>query len=128
MASGEVILAVAVLSIILTAPLGAIAIKIFGEKVLDRGEHSVYRFKEVREKLELPRVGQRLRNKDSGKLWKVIEEKEMWLDDPGPVPSIYLRLWNENSGDGPGTGKTMAIQYKPGDQKFDTHWEILYDW
>jgi solute carrier family 9B (sodium/hydrogen exchanger), member 1/2 len=36
--SGEVILAVAVLSIIITAPAGAIAITLLGEKVLDRSE------------------------------------------------------------------------------------------
>ena len=34
---GEVILAVSVLSIVLTAPLGAVGIKVVGERVLDRG-------------------------------------------------------------------------------------------
>ncbi|MEJ2025395.1 MAG: cation:proton antiporter, partial [Deltaproteobacteria bacterium] len=65
-ASGEVILAVAVLSILLTAPLGAIGIMIFGERVLDRGERSTYRFKELREVLDLPHVGERVTSKDFG--------------------------------------------------------------
>jgi solute carrier family 9B (sodium/hydrogen exchanger), member 1/2 len=58
-ASGEVNLAVAVLSILLTAPIGAIGIMIMGEKILDHGERSTYRFKELEEKVGLPRVGEK---------------------------------------------------------------------
>jgi solute carrier family 9B (sodium/hydrogen exchanger), member 1/2 len=126
--SGEVILAVAVLSIILTAPLGAIGIKVFGERILDHGEHSVYRFKEIRKNLGLPRVGQSVRNKRSGKVWKVIEEKEVWIGDTKQTPAISLRFWNEDSGNGPGTGKTLASNFKPNGRNFEENWEILYDW
>jgi hypothetical protein len=77
--AGEVILAVAVLSILLTAPLGAFGIMLVGEKVLDHSERSAYRFKELRGKMDLPRVGERVRSKQYGTVWKVIEEKEIWL-------------------------------------------------
>ncbi|MBL7181382.1 MAG: cation:proton antiporter [Pseudomonadota bacterium] len=137
-ASGEVILAVAVLSILLTAPIGAIGIMIFGEKILDHGERSIYRFKELREKLALPHVGERVRNKLSGKVWKVIEQKELWLEEPAAagnlaepsklIPAIYLRYWEEQTSKGPGKGRTKSFQYSLKDSSFQEHWEILYDW
>ncbi len=126
--SGELILAIAVLSILLTAPLGAIGIMVMGERILDHGEKSTYKFKELREALELPRVGERVRSKKYGTVWKVIEEKEVWLNSPEPVPAIYVRYWKENSGNGPGTGKTISHNYSPSDTSFQNHWEILYDW
>ena len=51
------------LSILITAPLGAIAIRSLGEKVLEVSLKPEYRFKDLREKLGLARVGQRLREK-----------------------------------------------------------------
>ena len=137
-AAGEVILAIAVLSILITAPLGAIGIMIFGEKVLDYGEQSAYRFKELREKLGLPHVGERVRSKVSGTVWKVIEQKEVWMDDMAKsgrskdalnlLPAIYLRYWKESETTGTGKGKTLSYQYTQKDPSFDDHWEILYDW
>jgi NhaP-type Na+/H+ or K+/H+ antiporter len=137
-ASGEVILAVAVLSILLTAPIGAIGIMIFGEKILDYGELSMYRFKELREKLALPHVGERVRSKVSGSIWKVIEQKEVWLKNPARsggsegalslLPAIYLRYWRESKNTGTGTGKTLSYHYTQKDRSFQDHWEILYDW
>jgi hypothetical protein len=137
-ASGEVILAVAVLSILLTAPLGAIGIMIFGERVLDYSAHSTYRFKDLREKLELPRVGEVVRSKRHGTAWKIIEEKEVWIEgradykDPSrglhPIPAIYLRYWCRDTSKGPGTGRTMSYRYSHQDPSFHTHWEVLYDW
>ena len=137
-AAGEVILAVAVLSILITAPLGAIGIMIFGERILDYGEQSAYRFKELRKKLALPHVGERVRSKISGTIWKVIEQKEVWLEDGGkPVssqtalnslPAIYLRYWKESENTGTGKGKTLSHHYTQTDPSFDDHWEILYDW
>ena len=137
-ASGEVILAVAVLSILLTAPIGAIGIMIFGEKILDYGEFSPYKFKELREKLALPHVGEMVRSKHSGKIWKVIEQKEVWLEDPfigdnpddGPhiFPAIYLRYWGKDTSNEPGKGKTISFYYSQKEPSFQDHWEILYDW
>jgi solute carrier family 9B (sodium/hydrogen exchanger), member 1/2 len=127
-ASGEVILAVAVLSILLTAPLGAIGISLLGNHVLDRGDRSTYSFKELRAKLDLPRAGERLRNKRSSIVWKVIEEKEVWQEGPNSIPTIELRLWQEKTTKGPGTGKTIMCRYSQESPVFHDQWEVLYDW
>ena len=137
-ASGEVILAVAVLSILLTAPLGAIGIMIMGERILDYGDTSPYRFRNLRIKLNLPRVGERVRSKRYNTVWKIIEEKEEWIAAPESlhagqsrndrVPSILIRYWKEGSGHRPGTGKTISFRYSQTDPSFHDHWEVLYDW
>ncbi len=129
-ASGEVILAVAVLSILLTAPIGAIGIIISGEKILDYGEKSPYKFKDLREKHGLPRVGERVRSKHFGTVWKIIEEKEIWMEAPNKqlIPGIFVNYWREDTTSGPGTGKTMSYRYSQNDPPFDNYWEILYDW
>jgi NhaP-type Na+/H+ or K+/H+ antiporter len=135
-AAGEVILAVAVLSILLTAPLGAIGIMYFGERFLDKEERPAYRFRELREQLELPAVGERVASRRHGTIWKIIEEKEVWLEPDGPsesprkapLPAIYIRFWKEGSGTTPGTGKTQSYRYSRIDPSFHDHWEILYDW
>lgn len=137
-ASGEVILAVAVLSILTTAPIGAIGIMIFGERVLDHGEHlAFHRFKDLREKLQVPRVGERVRSKQFGTVWKVIEEREVWVKPPQTppspagislIPAIELRYWRQDTSDGPSTGKTMNYRYSQLDPSFGDHWEVLYDW
>jgi hypothetical protein len=137
-ASGEVILAMAVLSILLTAPLGAIGIIIMGERVLDYGETSPYRFRNLRTKLSLPRVGERVRSKRYNTVWKIIEEKEEWITAPdgplyrqapgGKAPSIFIKYWKEGSGDRPGTGRTINFRYSQSDPSFHDHWEVLYDW
>jgi NhaP-type Na+/H+ or K+/H+ antiporter len=137
-ASGEVILAIAVLSILLTAPIGAIGIMIFGERILDYGELSVYRFKELRDKLELPHVGERVRSKVSGTIWKVIEQKEMWVKEPSAsgssdanprmIPAIYIRYWGEEISNNSGKDKTLSYRYTQEDTSFKENWEILYDW
>jgi solute carrier family 9B (sodium/hydrogen exchanger), member 1/2 len=137
-ASGEVILAVAVLSILLTAPIGAIGIMTMGERILDYGERVSFRFRDLREKLALPRVGERVASKRFGTVWKVIEEKEIWLPNQSTqvkeestaflIPAIQIRYWREDTSTGPGTGKTMSYQYSQEDPSFIDHWEILYDW
>jgi NhaP-type Na+/H+ or K+/H+ antiporter len=129
---GEVILAVAVLSILATAPLGAIGISLMGEQVLEKEEVNVYRFKVLREALKLPRVGERVRNKRHGTVWKVIEEKELWLPPPEAagaaadlIPALVLRFWKVNDGQSRGKGKTLRHSYTPGDLSFVRYWEIL---
>jgi NhaP-type Na+/H+ or K+/H+ antiporter len=129
-ASGELILAVAVLSILLTAPLGAIGIIISGEKILDYGILSPYKFKDLRVKHGLPRVGERVRSKLFGTVWKIIEEKEVWMEGPDEqtVPGIFVKYWREDTASAPGTGKTMSYRYSQNDPPFHNYWEILYDW
>jgi NhaP-type Na+/H+ or K+/H+ antiporter len=126
---GEIILAVAVLSILVTAPLGAIGISIMGERVLEKDEVNVYRFKVLRDSLNLPRVGERVRHRRHGTVWKVIEEQEIWVEGPGPdaparVPALALRFWKVKEGQS-GKGKTYRHHYTPGDHSFALHWEIL---
>ena len=60
-------------------------------------------------------------------MWKIIEEKEVWVEDEeaGPVPAIYLRFWKPNSGRGPGTGKTMEYKYSHFDPSFHRFWEVM---
>jgi hypothetical protein len=133
-AGGEVILAVAVLSILVTAPLGAIGIMLLGEPILEEEKLTSYRFKTLREKLQLPRVGERIRSKKHGTIWKIIEEKEVWIDEveearlePGPTPAIYIRFWKPESSTVPGRGKTMEYRYSFIDSSFHANWEVLYD-
>lgn len=133
-ASGDVILAIAVLSILLTAPLGALGIMVLGEKVLDHGDRYSFRFRDLRESLGLPRVGERVRSRQYDTVWKVIEEKEEWIQETGKdgktrmQPAISLRYWKDDPRYGPGSGKTMTYRYSQLDPHFDRYWEILYDW
>ncbi|MFP4476023.1 MAG: cation:proton antiporter [Desulfatibacillaceae bacterium] len=131
-AGGEVILAVAVLSILVTAPLGAVGIMFLGERVLDQGKHSTYRFKDLRERLGLPHVGERVREKEADRVWKVIEQREDWMPTKGDgedaEPAIYLRLWREDTRTGPGTGKTRTLLFSPEEPAFTDRFEVLYDW
>ena len=129
---GELILALAVLSILLTAPLGAIGVSWWGDKVLEPEERNTYRFKTLRERLNLPHVGQRVRHKISRSRWKVIEEKELWVENPpenggppGVIPAVYLRFWKPKDGQDPGRGKTLSHRYLPGDESFAKYWEVL---
>jgi NhaP-type Na+/H+ or K+/H+ antiporter len=128
---GGLILALAVLSILLTAPLGAIGVSWWGEKVLEPEERHLYRFKTLREKLDLPHVGQWVRHKIRRTRWKVIEEKELWVENqpgngrPGVIPAVYLRFWKPKDGQDPGRGKTLSHRYIPGDDSFSHYWEIL---
>jgi len=129
---GEVILAVAVLSILVTAPIGAIGISLYGERVLEKDYLAVMRFKTLREQLALPRVGQRVRHKITGTIWKVIEEREVWVEAPDPapdgtqlVPAIHLRYWRPRPDLALGKGKTLFYAYTLEDRSFAENWEIL---
>jgi hypothetical protein len=111
---------------------------VLGERILDREERPIYRFKELRDDLELPRVGERVRSKTHGTVWKIIEEKEIWLDIPAEgvpsgngeqlYPAIQIRYWKEDTSNGPGTGRTLFYRYSQIDPSFHKFWEVLYDW
>jgi hypothetical protein len=102
-----------------------------GDRVLEKEEVNVYRFKVLREALKLPRVGERVRHKKSGRVWKVIEERELWVQQPGEagaavelVPALALRFWKVMD-DSRGQGNTLRHRYTPGDHSFERYWEIL---
>jgi hypothetical protein len=71
-------------------------------------------------------------------VWKVIEEKEVWLNANGvpavgepegqAMSAIYQRYWVDNENGKKGFGKTMDIYYTRDNIPFHTNWEILYDW
>ncbi len=69
-----------------------------------------------------------------GTIWKIIEEKEVWLDpveteglETEPAPAIYIRYWKPDTASAPGTGKTMEYRYSFIDSSFQANWEIVYD-
>jgi hypothetical protein len=111
---------------------------VLAQRSLQHGKRSAYRFKELRDRLDLPHVGERVRSKDFGTIWKIIEEKEVWIEsdlDAGSIgqakglrPAIHLRYWKEDPGAGPGKGGTMVYRYSQQDPSFHNHWEVLYDW
>jgi Kef-type K+ transport system membrane component KefB len=65
----------------------------------------------------------------SGKMWKVIEEKETWHDPESedPVPAIILRIWEISDETPPGSGSTRYLKYTPLEEPFGRKWEIIYD-
>ena len=125
---GEIILAVAVLSILITAPAGAIGIKFLGERVLKESKRSPYSFKELRQKLGLPRVGERILENATGNRWKVIEEKESWHESESgdPIPAIVLRIWETGDEAAIGSGPTRYLKYTPLEEPFGRKWEVVF--
>jgi hypothetical protein len=85
----------------------------------------------IREK-HLARVGDTVRSKKYGTLWRVIEKREIWLnasDDPPTgeyraIPGIYLCYWRVQEGQRPGIGKMLGYSYSLHDNTFETNWEI----
>ena len=104
----------------------------------DHGQRSAYRFKALRQALALPHVGERLLHRPSGEVWKVIEEKEVWLDqnDSRDVaggqrpaePAIYQRYWKTDSNAPAGKGLTREYYFTRMEQGIKNEWEILFDW
>ncbi len=86
----------------------------------------------IREK-KLPRVGQTVRSKKHGTLWRVMEKREVWLnttDDPKTgefraMPAIYLSYWKIQKGVLSGIGKMMGYAYSLHDNTFEANWEIV---
>lgn len=82
---------------------------------------------------KLPRIGQTVRSKKYGTLWRVMEKREVWQnagDDPKTsqprmVPAIYLSYWRIKEGEMPGVGKMMGFLYTLYDNTFETNWEIV---
>jgi hypothetical protein len=81
---------------------------------------------------KLPRVGQTVRSKKYGTLWRVMEKREVWQttsDDPETgeprmIPAIYLVYWKVRRGVLPGIGKMMGYAYTLHDNTFEVNWEV----
>jgi len=83
---------------------------------------------------KLPRVGQTVRSRKYGSLWRIMEKKEVWQNvqgddpetsEPRMVPAIYLAYWRVKEGVLPGVGKLMGFVYTSYDNTFDSNWEIV---
>ncbi len=88
---------------------------------------------EVEQVKGLPHVGNTVRSKKYGTLWRVMEKREMWehsADDPTSghgrlVPAIYLRYWKIRDDKIPGIGKMLGYTYTALDNTFESNWEIV---
>jgi len=82
---------------------------------------------------KLPKVGQTVRSRKYGTLWRVMEKREVWqstVDDPlggksHLTPAIYLSYWKIKKGVLPGIGKMMGYAYTIYDTTFESNWEIV---
>jgi hypothetical protein len=80
----------------------------------------------------LPRVGQMVRSRRFGTLWRVTEKREVWQDttddpktgQPRLLPAIFLTYAQIKKGQPPGTGKKLGYAYTLNDNTFEANWEI----
>jgi len=88
---------------------------------------------EVIRQKKLPGVGQIVRNKKYGTLWRVMEKREIWQNAAGDpkggfprlLPAVYLAYWRVEKGVLPGLGKMMGYSYTLNDNTFAANWEIV---
>jgi hypothetical protein len=88
---------------------------------------------EVFRQKKLPGVGQIVRSKKYGTLWRVMEKREIWQKAEGDpksgyprlLPAIYLAYWRVEKGVLPGLGKMMGYSYTLHDNTFVANWEIV---
>ena len=88
---------------------------------------------EVMRQKKLPRVGQIVRSRQYGTLWRVLEKREVWQtieDDPETgtprmLPAIYLSFWRVREGVMPGIGKMLGYAYTLHDTTFESNWELV---
>ena len=88
-------------------------------------------YEEMVRKSNFPHVGQIVRNKKSGDLWRVMA-REVWRQvehdpkgEPRIVPTIYLSFWQVRKGVPPGVGKMEGHLYNPDDISFTVQWEVF---
>ena len=89
-------------------------------------------YDEIVQQKGLPEVGQVVRSKAYGTLWRVMEKREVWQNiEPDPntsnprmVPAIYLVYWRQRTGVQPGVGKMLGFLYTLYDDTFEVNWEI----
>ncbi len=90
-------------------------------------------YKKITREKKLPSVGQTVRSKKYGTLWRVMEKKEVWQNiEPDPktnetrmIPAIYLSYWKVQEGAMPGVGKMMGFLYTLYDNTFELNWDIV---
>ncbi len=90
-------------------------------------------FEEILRQKGLPEVGQTVRSKKYGTLWRIMEKREVWQSieddpitkEPRIVPAIHLVFWHVQDGVPPGVGKMMGYLYTLYDNTFEVNWEIV---
>jgi hypothetical protein len=90
-------------------------------------------YEEIIQQKGLPSVGQTVRSKQYGTLWRTIKKEEIWRNiDPNPqtgesrmVPAIYLLYWKVQEEMPPGVGKLMGFEYTMYDNTFSLNWDYL---
>ena len=90
-------------------------------------------YDEVLRQKKLPGVGQIVRSKKYGTLWRVMEKREIWQNSesdpksgsPGLLPAVYLAYWRVDKGVLPGLGKILGYSYTLHDNTFAANWEIV---
>ena len=81
---------------------------------------------------KLPQVGQTIRSKKFGTLWKVIEKRHVYSHSAGDLemgdyklaPAIYLLCWKIEEGKTQGVGQLLGYAYMLHDNTFESNWEI----
>jgi hypothetical protein len=89
-------------------------------------------FEKIIKEKKLPDVGQTVRSKKYGTLWRVLEKKEVWQNiEPDPksgetrmIPAIYLSYWKVQEGAMPGVGRMMGFLYTLYDNTFALNWDL----
>ena len=90
-------------------------------------------YEEIIQEKGLPSVGQTVRSKKYGTLWRTIKKEEIWRNiDPNPqtgesrmVPAIYLLYWKVQEERPPGVGKMMGFEYTIYDNTFSINWDYV---
>ncbi len=90
-------------------------------------------YDEIIQKKGLPSVGQQVKSKKFGTIWRVMEKREVWENiDPDPktgemrmIPAIFLSFWKVQEGKMPGLGKMMAFTYTLYDNTFEANWKVV---
>jgi len=85
---------------------------------------------EVFRQKKLPKVGQTVRSKKYGTVWRVMEKREIWQNIEGDpqarmLPAIYLAYWKVQKGVLPGIGKMFGYAYTLHDNTFEANWEVV---
>ena len=85
---------------------------------------------EVFRQKKLPNVGQTVRSKKYGTLWRVMEKREIWQNIEGDpqtrmLPAIYLAYWKVQTRVLPGIGKMFGYAYTLHDNTFEANWKIV---
>jgi hypothetical protein len=90
-------------------------------------------YEEIIRQKGLPSLGETVRSKKYGTLWRVMKKWEVWQNiNPDPntgesrmIPAIYLSYWRIQAGVRPGVGRMMGYIYTLYDNTFGANWEIV---